>query len=1002
MKTKFSGILTLFLAFVVQISFAQQKTIAGTIADENNLPLPGVNVVVSGTNAGAQTDFDGNYSIGAPIGSTITYSFVGYKTIEKTVGGANNISFAMEVDVAAIEEVVIVAYGATSTKPTSNVAVQSVSSQTIETRPNASLIQTLQGQASGLNITTGSGQPGANSEINLRGVGSINGNTEPLFIMDGIPIDQDNFRSLNPSEISSVSILKDAGATAIYGNRGANGVVIITTKRGKYNSEFKVNYTSITSISNLQANDYNLMNSTEQLQLERTDGTGRGAGLGDAEIAAIARYANTDWVNVFFRQSLTQNHTLNFSNGGKNVNTFTSLGYFEQKGILVQSGLQRFNFRSNVSGKSKDERFNYGTSLSLNFSKNNEPNAIGGGAVNRNFVLGAYQSLPYIAPEEYVPGEGGSIPPQFSLTPLLLLDRLATYERTENEIKMLANINFSYKLSDYVTANTSLGADFTEEQRLRTEGPDSFNSVFFAGVGEDLPGTQDQQMTRTIGLNVVNSLIYANTFNDLHTLDAGIYTEYFKAHLRTFGFRAQGLDPRTFFPGDGGGFVDDNGDNDFYIDLANANINNAGLFSYFANANYDYDKKYGFGATIRRDASYRFSSTNRWGTFYSVSGRWNIDKESFMATSPFSLLKLRASYGTTGNQDIVGSTGQFAPFGGANLTLDTFITGSGYGNQNSIVTSQIGNSNLKWETITQGNIGLDWEVFNSRFSGSLDFYNKETSDVFQFQPTAAYTGTTGLFVNSGELINKGVDLTLRYDVLKSDKGLNLKVNFVGNYNKSERFGANDSTIEEGGKLFQYYSLDYAGVNPATGNILFVDINGNLTENPDPDTDRKFTDKNRFPDYQGSFGFDVDYKGFFVTTQFNYIIGVDRFDNDYAGFIDPDNIGNFRHSRDILRAWTPDNRVTDIPSLDATNLDLAGTRFLQSADYLRLRFVNFGYSFSREQLDAFKLNSVKIFVNAENLVTLSGWRGYDAESTIANGSRNYPTPRSVSFGLEIGL
>ncbi|QXP59881.1 SusC/RagA family TonB-linked outer membrane protein [Olleya sp. HaHaR_3_96] len=1001
MKTKFSGILTLFLAFVVQITFAQDKTISGVVSDENGLPLPSATIIVVGTSNGASTNFDGTYSIKAKAGDKLQYSYVGYSNNQVTVGSSNTINISLSPDNTLDEVVIVAAYDVRRTKKTTTSAIQTVSSETISGRPNASLVQTLQGQAAGLNITTNSGQPGGDSEINLRGVGSISGKTEPLFIMDGIPIDQDNFRSLNPNEIASVSVLKDAGATSIYGNRGANGVIIITTKRGKKNSPLEITYTGITSVSELQGNDYDLMNSKQQLLLERAVGSGRGATIGDAEIDAISKFANTEWIDVFFRTALTQNHTIGITSGGENSNSFTSIGYYDTQGILKQSGLQRFNLRSNINGNSQNDRFNYGTSLSLNFSKNEEPNNIGEGAVNRNYVLGAYQSLPYRSPSEYTVGAGGDLAGTFVNTPLLLLDRLATFDRSENEIKILASVNAGYKLTEKLSVNTRISADFTDEQTIAAEGPDGFNSQFFAGVGEDFPGRVDQQSTRTISVDIVNSLNYATKIGEKHTLDAGVYMEYYKAHLRAFGFRSNGLDPKTWYAGDGSGFVDDNGDNDFYVDDVNAAYNNAGLFSYFANVDYDFDSKYGFGITGRRDASYRFSDSNKWGTFYAVSGRWNIDQESFMEGSKFNMLKLRGSYGTSGNQDIAGITGQFADFSANTLTQNLFATGSGYGNQNSIVQSQIANPDLKWETTTQANIGVDFEVFNSRLRGTVDVYKKDTDDVFQFQPASAYTGTVGQSVNAGSLVNKGVDLSLGYDLLKSDEGLNLTLNFVGNYNKSERYGAQDTTIEEGGKLFQYYEIRYAGVNPANGNLLFLDANGDLTETPDEDTDRVFTGKNRFPDYQGSFGFEADYKGFYVSTQFNYVIGADRFDFNYSGFVDPSNVGSFRSSNDLTRAWTPNNRYTDIPSLTATNLNFSGDRFLQSADYLRLRFLSFGYNFDRKVLNKMNLKTLRLFANAENFLTITGWRGDDAEG-IGATQNNYPTPKTFSIGLELGI
>ena len=436
MKLKLTWLMTLFMAFVMQFSFAQEKTVTGTVTSATDgFPLPGVNVIVKGTTRGVQTDFDGNYSIKASANETLVFSFLSMKTTERLVGNATKIDVTMLEDIESLQEVVVEAYR-TSTKETSNIASTTITASTIEARPNANFAQTLQGQVAGLNITTGNGQPGGNSTINLRGVSSLSGNTEPLFIIDGVPVDEDNFRSLNPNDIESLSVLKDAGATAIYGNRGANGVVLIKTRRGSYNSGLKINYIGTTSFSTLQEHDYNLMNSREQLQLEKDFGSGFGATLSDAELAIRAQQTNTDWVDVFFGTGLTQSHTLNLSSGGENINSFTSFGYHDQEGILKRaSDLKRFNFRNNLSGKSKDEKFNYSTSFTINYSESNEPNSIGSGAINRNFVLGANQSVPYISPASYVPGQGGNIPVVFANTPLFLLDRLDTYTRREDELK---------------------------------------------------------------------------------------------------------------------------------------------------------------------------------------------------------------------------------------------------------------------------------------------------------------------------------------------------------------------------------------------------------------------------------------------------------------------------------------------------------------------------------------------------------------------------------------
>ena len=1010
MKTKFSVILTLLLALVVQISFAQNKNVSGTVSDNNGLPLPGATVVIEGTSTGVSTDFDGNYSISASVGDVLVFSYVGYSNQSQTVGASNTINVSMVAD-NALEEVVVEAYRTTS-KETSSIASTTITAETIESRPNASFAQTLQGQVAGLNIVTNNGQPGGNSLINLRGVSSISGNTEPLFIIDGVPVDEDNFRSLNPNDIASLSVLKDAGATAIYGNRGANGVIIIKTKVGSYDQGLKVSYTGLTSFSNLQDNDYNLMNSREQLQLEKDYGSGFGATLSDVELEERALQANTDWLDVFFSTGITQTHTLNLSSGGKNLNSFTSFGFSDTEGILTgASTLKRFNFRNNLNGKSNDGRFRYGTNISINYSESAEPNSIGSGAINRNFVNGALLSVPYISPYSYVPGEGGNIPVVFANTPLFLLDRLDTYTRRDDELKMIASVKASYDITDNLTFNSTLGADFTDMRLTRSEAPNSFNALLFAQTGNTTPGFEQRSSERSIFLNFNNQLNYRNTFDEKHTVDVSLFTEYFKAHWDSFSYFAEGLDPATYYPGDGSAYIDDNAANDNFVDTASANIQNAGLFSFFGYADYDYDKKYGFSATVRRDASYRFADSNKWGTFWSVAGRWNISNEDFMNdVSWVNSLKLRGSYGKSGNQRIVDSGGTFAPFGGADLTRDLFATGSQYGGVNGLTFAQIGNNALRWETVVSSNIGIDFSLFN-RLRGSFDVYKRNTEDLFFPTPISpALNGAqTSISANVGELQNSGFDLELKYDLFKAKKqgDFAMTVGFVTNFNEQEVISLGSGGdipygLRVGGVISEIYAAPYIGVNPANGNLLFEDQNGNITEDL-IESDQVATMKNAYPDYQGSFGFDAEWKNFFVQTQFNYATGVWRYDFDYQGFMDPTAIGQFRHSRDLLAAWQQPGDITNVPSLTATNLsdDSLSDRHLRKADYLRLRFVQLGYNVPQSITDKVGFSYVRAFVSGENLVTWSPWKGLDAEGS-GSAQAGYPTPKTFSIGLEFGF
>jgi TonB-linked SusC/RagA family outer membrane protein len=1006
MRSKLTWILTpLLLVLSMTFSFAQEKTISGNVVDQNNVPLPGVSVVVVGTTRGTQTDFDGNYSISVAQGQVLRFSYIGQKTVDRTVGAANTINVVMEEDAEALEEVVVQGYR-TSTREKSSIAAQTISATTIENRPNANVVQTLSGQVAGLDISTNSGQPGAAPTVRLRGVNSINGNTAPLFIVDGTPVDETNFRSINPQDIESISVLKDAGATAIYGNRGANGVVVIKTRSGGFNTPLQIDYTGILSFSTLQDNDYNLMNSQEQLGLEAQRGAGRGNTLTPEEIAAAPTF---DWVDFFFRTGLTQNHNLRLSSGSQNFSQATTFGYFDQEGILQDSDLKRFSIRNNITGKTENDRFTYGTNISINYSKSNEPNNIGGTGINRNYILGAYQSVPYITPDDYTNGQDLISPLLFSNTPLFLLDRLRTFTRFDEEVKIIGSFNAAYKLTPQLTAAITMGGDYQSEFTTEAEGPTSFNAFLFGGAENPTSGYQSQQSTRVFSYNQVTSLTYANSWGK-HSINVAGYLEYFKAHFRTFGYFANGLNPLTFYPGDGSGLINVVYDQDeqalLFPDFPNANILNAGLFSYFGQADYDFDTRYGITGTIRRDASYRFAGSNKWATFYSVAGRWNIHNEAFMDGSVFDQLKLRASYGTAGNDRIAGGSYFTAP----DLTRNFFATDQGYALNNAIFLSQIANTTLRWETVTSANIGIDFEVFDRRLRGSFDVYDKKTSDLFQSTPVSAINSVTALNANTGDLTNRGLDFTLNWDVIRSEDpdGFRLTLNAVGNYNETElsnlpnEEGEIIGTGRNGGRLFEYFTLRYAGVNPANGNLLFFTADGNVTENPNADTDRVWLDKNIFPDWQGSFGFNMDYKGFFLTTQFNYVTGVDRFDNDLAGFQNPDNIGQFRSSRDLFRAWTPDNRVTDIPSYDAFNRAAFGSdRFLREADYVRLRFASIGYNFPRKFVEKAGISRLRVFGNAENLFTWTKWRGFDAEAQD-NTSRLYPTPRTLSVGFELGF
>lgn len=1029
MRSKFKWIFTLLLAFSMQFSFAQEKTITGVVTDVTG-PLPGVNVTVKGTSRNAITDFDGKYSISAKAGEILEFSFLSMETKTAVVGASSTVSVVLVEATNKLTEVVIDSYRTTS-KRTSAVAATTVTAEAVQGRPNVSFLQSLQSQVAGLNIATSSGSPGSTKiDIILRGLSSANGNTEPLFVIDGIAANQNVFRGINNEDIESITVLKDAGATAIYGNRGANGVILVRTKKGSYNSKLAVRYSGSTGFMIMQDEDYNLTNARETLSLEKTYGAGKGSTMTPEEIAAWN--IDTDWKDYFFRTGITRTHNLSFTQGGENMSNFTSLSYFEQEGIVPTTDFKRLTFRTNFTGKSSNEKFTYSTNLTGSYSRRNQLQQETTSALNANVVQNPLQatlaSLPYIDPNDYrgsrdlldTYGTG-----DFTVTPLILLDYLqpGKIPNVYDEIKILANASGTYKFNDNFSFTSTAGIDYNNSSRMFARNPDSWLAYAATPVGAQYGGSELQSTDRDFAFNLLNKLSYNKTFNEKHTLDVSLFTEYIKAHRSVFQYQQTGLDPRTWSLGAGTGYIAFNPATPaFYNKTASALKATAGLFSYFASANYDYDSKYGVEATIRRDASYKFVEDNTWGTFWSVSARWNIDQESFMENSGFDILKLRASYGTAGNQNIQAAAyGSNPLYLSSTLTRDLNSTQTGYTGLPSLGVAidangdpNLANTQLKWETTSQVNVGVDF-TFKKRLSGTVDVYRKETKDLFDTNYISAVNSVYTLPANTqATLMNSGVEVLLRYDILtKGDFKMDVFVN--GSYNKNEYkdlvYSPGENLIplgnvaqQNGKALYSYYVVPYVGVNPENGNLLFLDRNNNYTEAP-TDADRRVTDKNSIPKYQGGFGLNFSYKGFFVNSSFSFVQDIYRFDFDLLNMSNPTAIGNFPVVSDLLNAWTPENPNSNVPSLNApaANYDAGDSysdRFLKDASYIRLKNLVVGYDVPAKFLERSMFKNVKVYTQMENFFTWSKWKGYDVEGLNASNQGGYPAPKAISFGVDL--
>ena len=914
-----------------------------------------------------------------------------------------------------IEEVVVLGYSKTATKAKTTSSSVTVGAETLENRPNISVLNSIQGTAPGVVINSGSGSPGSGKfNILIRGMSSLNGSTDPLYVIDGVITSGSQFRNLNSYDIETFSILKDAQATAIYGNRAANGVVVITTKGGKFNSGLKVSYDVLTSFSTMPDVHYNMASGKQQLQIQRNNMSGDG--YNKYSQADIDNWnINTDWNKQFTQVGMSQQHNLSVTGGGENINNFLSLGYVDSQGTIKSTDFKRFTLRNNLNGKSKDGRLTFSAIMGLGYSKRNqlddeENTAIAANPL-QNPLFGGVLSSPYKTPSPY--GDGQSLfngigQTVTGNTQWILQDNINGGIRNRyTELSISANANVNYKLTDYLSVGNRTGIDYKENERIFARAAQGYLSLNVAkGQGAKYGGIETFDTTQDLTFNSITNLTFNKSFGD-HTITAAAYMDYIKVNTSRNIQTQNGLNPLQWSFGAGTGYIPFNPDTpNIYRPTVSASKVTAGTLAYFGTLDYDYKDKYGFGGVVRRDGSYRFLPTNRWETFWSLSARWNIDKEDFMANSGFRLLKLRASIGTTGNQNLGVPANNVNPLIQLpNNFLDLYNGISGYQNILGYNFVNLSNPFLKWEQVKQSNIGVDFN-YKGIVEGSFDYYQKRTSRMFN---DLLISGVTGLYTirgNDGVLDNKGVEGLLRYNVIKSEN-TRFSVFVNGAYNSNKIVSMSNENLSDdianaiGGPANQFITYPYVGVNPANGNLQFLDINGNVTENPQP-SDRRRTGKSPYAKFTGGFGFNFQHKGWFFDTLFSFQQGGWIYDNLLQWAMTPSYANGNNVSADLLNAWTPQNTNTDVPSLKASNVDSGDSsdRFIHSTDFIRLKNVSLGYSFTKEQLGKLPVKGIKIFVQGENLLTWTKWKGFDPEPVTTSSLNVYPNPRTVSVGLNV--
>ncbi|MEO2072169.1 MAG: TonB-dependent receptor [Zunongwangia sp.] len=1060
MKKTLHGLLTLFMVLVVQLSFAQEKTITGTVVDEDGLPLPGVNVIEKGTRNGVQTDFDGEYSISVPQSATLVFSYVGFATQQQVVGSGNTINITMALDAAALDEVVVTAYG-TQTRESITGSIAEVSSEELAETQSGNVVQGLTGKVAGVQIINNTGQPGAAPVVRFRGIGSINASSEPLYVVDGVPFLGD-VNTINNQDIASISFLKDASAAALYGSRGANGVVIITTKQGG-NKPFTVTLDARVGFNSRAVKDYDIMSNPGEYYegyyqayrnnlihnqglspdaasqyaaanlITETNDFGLGLGspnlnynvysVGNGQVidpstgrlnsSANLRYAE-DWDDYLFDNQIARQETVSVSGGGENSSIYFSLGHDKNDGYVVNSGFEKYTGRLNAEANIVEVLKIGG---SVNYARTTQKTVGGDGTSAYSNPLSWARNIapiyPVFAYDEnnqrvldngelaYDDGTGAYGMP------------VRPYGGLQNpvataKLDIINNVNDNVFGTAFVKWDITDGLNFTYNiaADVRNRALTNFDTPLY-GDAKGVNGRGTNTTSNALNFTQQQLLNYEKVFgkHDVSILLGHETTNY--------EFKYMSLHKTNFLLPDVP-----------YLDLAAAYQSSSnymreyGIEGYFSRLNYSYDRRYYINASFRRDASSVFHPDNQWGNFYGVGGAWRLSQEKFLKNvSWLNELKLKASYGEQGNDQILypgSSTRNYYAY------RDQFEVLPNDG-EIAIQLTYLGNPDLSWETNANFNAGFEFAAFENRFTINAEYFSRSVKDMLFNTPLAPSSGNPSFPENVGDMSNRGVEVTLTGELIRSnDFSLGLNINATHYKNEitrlpQESIVSSQFRYVEGGSVYDYYVRDYAGVNSENGNAQWykavlnengdaTNVRGEITEDFSEASFFQF-DESPIPDLYGGFGLNLGYKGFDFGIDFAYQIGGTGYDSVYWNLFNASgDVGNNLHRDAVTKTWTVDNPNANLPRIDTESLNQyrgLSDLYFTDADYLSLQNISLGYTFSSDIVEVIGLKSLRIYALANNVHLWSKRQGYDPRLSLTGASSNeYSILRTVSGGVNI--
>ena len=957
--------------------FAQSNVkVSGVVTSaEDELPMIGVGVL-AGPGVGVTTSIDGDYMIEVPAGTQLTFSSIGFQDVTVIVPAGDTFvhNVVMQPESMKLDDVVVIAYGVRK-KGTVAGSVSTVKSEKLENTPTAAFDQALQGQVAGLTVLSNTGEPSASASMTIRGTNSINSGTSPLYILDGVAISASDFNTINPADIESMSVLKDASSTSIYGARAANGVIVITTKRGRNMDRPNINYRMQLGVSSIAHGNWDLMNTAERIQYEKEIGMTAGQNYD------YLSKTDVNWMDVVFNDAaMLQSHELSVSGATDKTNYYFSGGYYDQEGIAPGSLFERYSMRFNFEQRMSDW-LKMGTNTMFNFQNIQQADEGAYALVTpisaSRFMLPYWN--PYKADGSLASIEDGSWNGQ-GQNPL---EWLENNPLAYKKYKVFSTVFAELNLYKNLVFKSQFSADFSH-----TTG---FSQSFPSYVPNQGEGMASRSSSDGMNLQVSNTLNYRFNVSDIHDFNFLLGHEWQNYHMEAFSISTAGQT------------------NDLLTDVAtgtrarswsSTSTGDYSRVSFFGRGEYNYMDRYYGELSVRTDGSSRFGKDNRWGVFGAVGFMWNLRNEDFMASNRdwLTLAQIALSSGTSGNSEIPNYEHLALIGGGADYVGDA-----------GVAPVQPGNEKLTWENTWTSNLAFHFG-FWGRLNVDLELYNKKTTDMLMNVPLS-YAQSNGygyMWDNVGAMVNRGVELNVNATLVQfKDFVWSVNANVGYNHNRlvelyngvTEYELANTNTkLVVGHPVGEFYINRYAGVNPANGDALWYDKDGNIT-NVLRDEDKVMIGKTYHAPWQGGFGTNFGWKGLTLSAQFSWVgkrwmINNDRYFDESNG-----RFATYNQSNRLLKRWKNPGDITDIPRHGVyTEFD---SRLLEDASFLRLKNLQLGYALPADLLKKSGfIRGLRFYAQAQNLLTFTKFSGLDPEGTTNLYAAKYPMSRQFTFGLDL--